>query len=120
MRFLLVLPLLGACVATTDTAAPVARSGPPPSIATAEDAENYVLSVVAQNGCTLSLDAFDARRAADGLLPGDDALRGPGGLAKLQQASLIDAAPFTLIEKGLLVADPSDPRLVTSRGPGCA
>lgn len=121
MRILILLPLLAACVPAGNAPAPApVTSGPPPSIQTAEDAEAYVLRVVAQNGCTMSLDAFDARRAADGLTPGDDALRGPGGLARLQQASLIDAAPFSLIDKGVLVADASDPRLVTSNGAGCA
>lgn len=121
MRFLILLPLLAACVPAGDAPGPApVSSGPPPSIATAADAESYVLAVVARNGCRMSLDTLDAQRAADGLAPGDDALRGPGGLARLQQASLVDAAPFSLIEKGVLSPDAADPRIVTSTGPGCA
>ena len=126
MRRYLVLPLLlAACVSAPDSGPgpgprPGAPSGPPPAIATAADAQGYVLRVVAENGCTMSLDAFEARRAADGLAPTEAQLAGPGGIALLQTAALVDAAPFALISQGLLVEDAADSRIVTSRGAGCA
>lgn len=121
MRMILLAPvLLAACVSSGGAPAPVASGGAAPNITTIADAEAYVLRVVAQNGCTMSLDQFDARRAADGLSPSEAEFAGPGGIAKLQQAALIDGAPFNLINRGVLVEDPADRRIVTSNGAGCA
>ncbi|UWQ22829.1 hypothetical protein [Jannaschia sp. W003] len=127
---LFAFPLLAACVPAPDAPIAPAPIGPagvpsaapsgPVSILTAADAEAYVLDFAARRGCTVSLDALDAQRRADGLAPTEAQLAGPGGIALLQTAALVDAAPFALIDRGVLVPDAADPRIVTSRGPGCA
>ena len=83
------------------------------TIATPEQAETYVLDVLAEAECRMRYSDFLMRLERDGLSATEE------GAESDEAVALVAAAPLALLQAGLIAEDPGDPQILVSSGPGC-